>query len=407
MNRIIKKVICLGMVLFFTAISVFCFSQRVYAEDIDLNEIMDDSFRQYILSSYDADHNGKISEAEAADVKKIDIRNKGIKSLDGISMFPNLEELNCVNNEITSLDMSGNPKLRSLICEENDIGYLNVANNKELSVLNCALNDLDGIDVSNNTKLTDLQCAGNKNFGNIDLSNNTELVSLLYVVGSMDEIDLSNNTKLKSLWISTTPLKELDLRANKELTVIFCNATDIATIDLRNNTGLQENSVNVMGNRLISIHTSSGIGSNIDTDKQRELHITVPAGKTSYDLRNIDPDILAEDITDLNGAVMEGTVVKDIYDGMKISYIYTENNVNLHAAIVFHADETKPVDPSDPSDNQETVAEEKTDPSDEKVVKTDKAVPDTGDERRLYFPAIILMMLTAAGICAAAFARRK
>ena len=70
MNRIIKKVICLGMILFFTAISVFCFQQRVYAEDIDLNEIRDDSFRQYILSSYDADHNGKISEAEAADVKK-------------------------------------------------------------------------------------------------------------------------------------------------------------------------------------------------------------------------------------------------------------------------------------------------------------------------------------------------
>lgn len=70
MNRIIKKVICLGMILFFTAISVFCFYQRVYAEDIDLNEIRDDSFRQYILSSYDADHNGKISEAEAADVKK-------------------------------------------------------------------------------------------------------------------------------------------------------------------------------------------------------------------------------------------------------------------------------------------------------------------------------------------------
>ena len=162
MNRIIKKVICLGIMLFFTAISVFCFSQRVYAEDIDLNEIRDDSFRQYILSSYDADHDGRISETEAADVKEIDIRNKGIKSLYGIAMFPNLEELNCVNNEITSLDMSGNPKLRSLICEENDIGYLNVANNKELSVLNCALNDFDGIDVSNNTKLTDLQCAGNK-----------------------------------------------------------------------------------------------------------------------------------------------------------------------------------------------------------------------------------------------------
>ena len=92
---------------------------------------------------------------------------------------------------------------------------------------------------------------------------------------------------------------------------------------------------------------------------------------------------------------------------MKISYIYTENNVNLHAAIVFHADETKPVDPSDPSDNQETVAEEKTDTSDENVVKTDKDVPDTGDERELYFLAIILIMSAAAGICTAAFARRK
>ena len=101
-----------GYYVVFTAISVFCFSQRVYAEDIDLNEIRDDSFRQYILSSYDADHEVN-SKTEAADVKKsiLGIRNK---SLYGIAMFPNLEELNCVNNEITSLDMSGNPKLRSL-----------------------------------------------------------------------------------------------------------------------------------------------------------------------------------------------------------------------------------------------------------------------------------------------------
>lgn len=383
------------MLFLFTAIFVFCFSEKAYAENISLNEIKDDVFRQYIIDKFDKDHDGSISESEAENVTNIDIRNKKIKTLEGISLFPNLISLNCAGNDITSLDMSGNPKLQTLVCEDNDISYLNITENPELLVLNCALNNLDGIDVTHNTKLESLQCAGNKSFGDIDLSKNPNLKALLYVGGSMKEIDLSHNINLESLWISTTPLKSLDLSANKKLKYLTCNATDIATIDLRDNDSLLVDSVDLIGNKLISIHSNSDIGKYIYDDKQRQLDITVSENQTSYDLKNIDPAITAEYIKDLSGGEMQGTIVKNIYDGMKITYTYTESGADLHASIVFHKDETTV---TDPSDDQESDIKDENVSTDDNTPQKDKTSPNTGDYRSFYHIFAVLVLMAAAVI---------
>ena len=402
-----KKLIYTGMVLLLAAVLVFCLPERAYAEDIDLDNIKDSNFRQYILSNFDKDNDGAISDDEAADVTTLDIRNQGIQSLDGIEMFYNLTELNCTGNLITSLDMSGNPKLQSLTCAENEISYLNVSQNPELLNLNCTLNDLNGIDVSNNTKLETLQCGGNANFGTVDLSHNAELSAFLYVGGSMEEIDLVNNTELESLWISTTPLKELDVSANRKLVELYCNATDVATIDLRNNTNLQTGHVSLSGNRLISLHSNSNIGANIAVDGQRTLKVTVPAGETSYDLKNIDPYISAEYIRDPNGGTMDGTLVNDIYDGMKIAYTYTESGIDMHSSIEFHVEEKTPVDPPDGGQGTDpgtgSIDEDAAGTAEDKTA--DKAAAATGDGWTWY-PAL-LALLAAAGASAVIFTERK
>lgn len=341
MNTTIKrKVIYAGMVLLCAAMLVFCMTDRVYAADntgnIDLGVVKDAKFRDYIVTHFDKDGDGEISYAEADSVTSINVHNMGIESLAGIELFPNLETLICEDNRLTSLDVSRNTKLVSL---------------------NCFGNELTGLDLSNNTSLESLTCGGTPKFGAIDLSNNIALTALAYIGGSMREIDLSHNTELMSLWISTTPLEHLDISDNRELASLTINITDLHTINMNNNDKLQY--VNITSDRLISFHGSTDDLSKMSFDDQRSLTVNVPAGQTSYDLKNIDPlfdpAAMSDISSDPEGISFDGTIARGITDNMQITYTYTENGVELQASIIFKIEESSGGDPSEePGGDQET-----------------------------------------------------
>ena len=87
---------------------------------IDKTNFPDDHFRNYLLSqSYGAD--GKLSEAEIADIKVMFASYKMIEDLRGIEFFTELTSLYCEFNELTSLDLSKNTKLESVLCYQNRI----------------------------------------------------------------------------------------------------------------------------------------------------------------------------------------------------------------------------------------------------------------------------------------------
>ena len=73
----------------------------------------------------------------------------------------------------------------------------------------------------------------------------------------------------------------------------------------------------------------------------------LPCGETSYDLRKIDPEIMPQYITGVSGGSVEDATVSGIYDGMELTYTYTENGVTLAAGIVFHVENDCPAEPSD------------------------------------------------------------
>lgn len=359
MNTTIKrKVIYAGMVLLCAAMLVFCMTDRAYAAgDVNLDAIKDVKFKNYVVSSFDSNKDGKISETEAAEIAEINVHNMGITSLEGIEMFPNLETLICGDNNLTSLDVSQNAKLKVLMCPHNKISALNLTSNNELTDLNCFENELTDLDLSKNLNLESLTCGGTSDFGTVDLSHNTALTALAYIGGSMREIDLSHNTELMSLWISTTPLEYLDISDNRELTSLTINITDLHTINMNNNDKLQY--VNITSDRLISFHGSTDDLSQMSFVDQRPLIIEVPAGQTSYDLKNIDPlfdpAAMSDISSDPEGISFDGTIARGITDNMKITYTYTENGVELHASIIFTIEESSGGDPSEePGGDQET-----------------------------------------------------
>ena len=85
---------------------------------IDEAHFPDRNFRtNYVMSSQvDKDGNGFLSSVEINAVKVINVEFSYITSLQGIEYFTAIEELNCDDNHLTSLDVSQNTALKDLSC---------------------------------------------------------------------------------------------------------------------------------------------------------------------------------------------------------------------------------------------------------------------------------------------------
>ena len=113
----------------------------------------------YVLSTDDIEH-------------KYSNKNPHIVTIKG-----NIKRLNCVYNNLTSLNVSGCTALTELNCYENNLTSLNVSGCTALTYLDCSPNNLTSLDVSKNTALTYLSC-GYNNLTSLDVSKNTALTDL-------------------------------------------------------------------------------------------------------------------------------------------------------------------------------------------------------------------------------------
>mgnify|MGYP002224288632 CR=1 FL=1 len=112
--------------------------------------------------------------------------------------------------------MSKNEKLEDFDCQDNHLDTLNVSQNKELVKLSCGTNNLTELDVSENKKLKELSCYESK-LSNLDLRNQTELEVLKCWKNPLSALNVSANTKLKKLFVSNTNLTSLDATNNTAL----------------------------------------------------------------------------------------------------------------------------------------------------------------------------------------------
>jgi len=186
--------------------------------------IPDSAFLKALIDNgVDTNGDGLISYAEAEEVISLDVSYKDISNLSGIEAFTIMDTLDCSNNELTSLDISGNPKLKYLDCG----GYWLIV-----------IAQLTTLDVSNNTELEHLDC-GSSLLSSLDLSNNKALKYLDCGITPMDTLDLTNNSALEFLYCDHTNLTSLDLSKNTSLIVLNCDNNDLTSLDVSNNTALE------------------------------------------------------------------------------------------------------------------------------------------------------------------------
>ncbi len=198
----------------------------------------DDEFRDYLLSQeYGSD--GKLSEAEIANVKTISVDERFISSLRGIEFFTALEELRCTKNRLTTLDVSKNTALARLYCYGNQLTTLDVSKNTALAQLYCYDNQLTTLDVSKNTALAQLYCYDNQ-LTTLDVSKNTLLQILSCHNNPLTTLDVSKNTSLNTLYCNNNDLTTLDVSKNTLLQILSCHNNPLTTLDVSGCTALEE-----------------------------------------------------------------------------------------------------------------------------------------------------------------------
>lgn len=185
MKKNLKKLIALGLVVVmgmgYTASPVQA-RQNTRIEDLIINEenFPDEVFRNYVITTFDTDKNGNLSQSEIEKITQINLIDKSeLTSLQGIEHFPNLKIIYANSTNLQSIDVSKNEKIYNLSLSETPLTSIDVSHNPELSILTLA-----------NTKITTL-----------DLSKNINLKGNLNIMGTpIKYLDLRNNTQLKNFF---------------------------------------------------------------------------------------------------------------------------------------------------------------------------------------------------------------
>ena len=199
---------------------------------INSTNFPDANFRKYVLKYIDTNKDGKLSKSEIQKTTSMDVSQMNIKSLKGIEIFGELKNLQCLNNQLTSLDLSKNKNLESLHCGNNKINSLSLNNNTGLKYIFCYQNQLKTLDISHNINIQTLNCSSNQ----------------------LKELNLSANKSLTTLWCGGNQISKLDLSANKSLTTLWCEYNQISKLDVSKLTGLKD--LECFGNRLTSLDVS-------------------------------------------------------------------------------------------------------------------------------------------------------
>jgi Leucine-rich repeat (LRR) protein len=229
-------------------------SQPLQAQIVN---IPDANFKAKLIAlGIDTNNDGDIQVAEAQAVTLLNVSNSNISDMTGITVFVNLQQLNCNNNQLTSLDISSNSALTNLACSNNPLTSLDVSNQTTLTTLNCGNNQLTSLDVSNQTTLTNLYCGQNQ-LTNLDVSNNTALTTLYCGLNQLTNLDVSNNTALTNLYCGQNQLTNLDVSNNTALTSLDFSFNQLTSLDVSNHIAL--NYLDFEANQLTSLDVSNNI----------------------------------------------------------------------------------------------------------------------------------------------------
>ena len=266
------------------------YNQDVYVSDnyallLNATNFPDANFRSAMLSLYPK---GYLTTSELQNLTSLDVNNKSISSLVGVTKLTYLKSLSCFNNKLSSLPTlpsgltfldcsynqltslptlpagiqrvyaAGNTFTSLIITEKSALNTLDVSNNTALKSLYCYSNELTSLDYSGCTNLGTLDCSGNR------------LTSLGTLPSSLTTLNCSSNnlenlptlpSKLTGLYCANNKLTSLSVQGCKALTVIECDRNRIKGAEM---TALVNSlPASTSENRRLNVLYNSGEGNEI------------------------------------------------------------------------------------------------------------------------------------------------
>ena len=223
--------------------------------------ILDNTFKAYLVANFDKNSDGSISQTEANAITEIHCYSQGIRSLVGIEYLTNLKKIYCSHSFLTSVDLSKNPNLTYVDCGYNY--YLT-----SINLYNCSRLDTLYID---ETKIDDLTSI-------YDCYRSLETLACNNT--SLKELWLYYHTSLKSLNCWRTNLTILNLPTGPSLKSLNCFNNQLTALDISKNTGLT--TLDCRENQLTALNISKNIG--LTTLNCSENQLTTLNVSTNYEL---------------------------------------------------------------------------------------------------------------------------
>lgn len=159
------------------------------------------------------------------------INSAGMTTLAGIGHFASLKELQCQNNQLTSLNLSGLSNLVRLSCGENKLTSLNFSGLTSLTHLVCYDNQLTSLNFDGLTGLEFLDCSENK-LTSLNVSQLTKLTTLKCYKNQLNTLDVSKLTQLTYLDCSANLMTALDITPLTKLTDLICGYQKSGSLNL-------------------------------------------------------------------------------------------------------------------------------------------------------------------------------
>jgi len=213
------------------ALSLNSFAQETY--------VPDDNFEAYLEAN--AMGNGipnddYVTTANISGVTSLLLINIGLNDVTGLEDFNSLTNLNIQLNPITTLTIT-NTNLTDLYCLNNSLSTLDVTSATAIEFIDCSQNQLTNLDFISNINLDWLRCDDN-NLTSLDVSQNTALTNLYCFGNQLTSLDVSQNTALTNLVCSNNQLTSLDVIQNTALTNLQCAQNQLTSLDVSLNTAL-------------------------------------------------------------------------------------------------------------------------------------------------------------------------
>ena len=166
----------------------------VFFEPVEETYVPDDNFESALIElGLDRLMDDHVFDLYAAEVEELDLSGLGIKDLTGIEAFTNLKELNCSNNDLSSIDLSQNRYIEDLNLSNNKLISIDLSKNLELASLDLSNNSLEAIDLTNNKNLYVLILSHNA-LKKLDISHLTEWINLWADNNSLTCIQIHEDT---------------------------------------------------------------------------------------------------------------------------------------------------------------------------------------------------------------------